>query len=257
MGFAAPARAYERSTVDSDPSRALFWRYRTVLVHPRDGSSQELEGARVTAALARSMATWNQAAEGCPSDFFFVDAGPAASEETNLSGGPHDGENRVVWRETWWPQDVDPATLALTTSVYRRSTGQLLDADIDVNGVHHTWTDADVPQPGLADAENTLTHELGHMLGLAHVTDPEATMFARSDSGEVNKRSLEADDIDGLCFIYPEGARTPGAPADEPMALMGGCAVRDATRDRPALWGLALGLAALVTRLRRRRAALR
>ncbi|MEN8691855.1 MAG: matrixin family metalloprotease, partial [Desulfobacterales bacterium] len=52
-------------------------------------------------------------------------------------------------------------------------------------------------------------HELGHVLGLAHATDPEAIMYPYA---HLDRRgaSLGKDDIDGLVFLYP----APNVPLD-------------------------------------------
>src|SRR4029450_623884 len=97
---------------------------------------------------------------------------------TNLYGAEPDGENRLVWHTDEWLDS--PAALALTPAVFRRTTGEITDADIDFNGVDYTWTTTDPPELVLTDVQNTATHELGHVLGLAHTPDPMATMFARS-----------------------------------------------------------------------------
>jgi MYXO-CTERM domain-containing protein len=62
------------------------------------------------------------------------------------------------------------------------------------------------PDCRFMDLRNTLTHEVGHLVGLAHVPDsqPAATMFARTTPGEIEKRSLSEDDIAGVCAIYPD-----------------------------------------------------
>jgi hypothetical protein len=73
------------------------------------------------------------------------------------------------------------------------------------NGVDWTFTDDPVAQPTAMDLQNTATHELGHLIGLDHAPDPESTMAASADSGETKKRDLTADDIAGLCAVYPVG----------------------------------------------------
>ncbi len=249
--LAAPtARAFERTRVDTDPDRAIFWQYRTVLLRPATATSGDLDATAVERALARSIATWNEAARGC-SDLLLRDDGPPGSLATNLSSGRPDFENRIVFREDEWPAEISSATLALTTLVYRRSTGEIEDADVDLNGVHHTFTDLDDPALAIVDVQNTLTHELGHLIGLAHVDDPEATMFAMSLPGDLDKRTLATDDRDGLCFVYPEGRLTPSAPRLPGGELMSGCATR------PARGGLAALLAPVMLALRRRRRAAR
>jgi hypothetical protein len=76
-----------------------------------------------------------------------------------------------------------------------------------------TWYDGPGPTPGLLgweDIQGVATHEYGHALGLAHSTDPDATMFGSSTPPNTNKRSIEADDIAGIQALY--GVRLPTKP---------------------------------------------
>ena len=57
------------------------------------------------------------------------------------------------------------------------------------------------------DLQGVATHEYGHALGLDHSSDPTATMFASSANGAIDFRSIEADDIAGIQFLY--GVRSP------------------------------------------------
>jgi hypothetical protein len=129
-------------------------------------------------------------------------------------------------------------------------------------------------QGSRADLANTLTHEFGHLVGLDHTCwdqggtpgvddssgqqiprcEPasalssevkEATMYNFQDPGETKKRTVEEDDIDGFCAIYPD---TMGAlecrRAVEPDD---GCGCRVGGSPRPVagslmILGLALGL---------------
>jgi hypothetical protein len=64
----------------------------------------------------------------------------------------------------------------------------------------------------IVDIENTVTHEVGHVLGLDHSSnDPfeenekirTATMYYATNPGITDGRSLESDDILGLQHLYP------------------------------------------------------
>lgn len=231
------ARAFERTRGES-PDTYLFWHRRSVTVHTAYATPEDLPADRVELAVGRSFDEWNDAALGC-SDLFLIDGGAPSGLDTNLVNGVHDGENRIVWREDSWPEELSDSILAQTTLVYDSRTGELFDADIDINGVHHFWTDTDEAGRVDTDVQNTITHELGHLLGLAHTPDPEATMFGTTTPGDLAKRSLAADDIAGLCFIYPEGLLTPAAPNIPGEPLTGGCAV-SSKRSGSAAWWLAV-----------------
>jgi hypothetical protein len=122
------------------------------------------------------------------------------------------------------------ALLAVTLTTMNLRTGELVDADIEMNGwngltgpqasgVYFTCQDLTAPictSPGYGqsgctwhDLQNTLTHEVGHLLGLDHPPEVEATMYRRADVGETKKRDLHPDDIAGICTIYPKDAPTP------------------------------------------------
>ncbi len=54
-------------------------------------------------------------------------------------------------------------------------------------------------------------HELGHVLGLGHSTDPTSIMFPSINSNCMSgPNGLGADDIQGIHFIYPTQSGTPG-----------------------------------------------
>lgn len=195
------AHAYRRETVDDAPDgAALYWPVRSIEFRDEFTGIPGIAPIDARSALAASMATWTRAG-GC-TDVTLTHVGPAASMRTSLSGGAPDGENRVVVRMSDWPLRVGPQTLAVTTVVYERSSAHIVDADIDINAVNRVWSTDDAPA-GTNDLENTLTHELGHALGFAHTDVPEATMFAEAELGETSKRSLDADDLDAVCTVYP------------------------------------------------------
>ena len=112
-------------------------------------------------------------------------------------------QNTVAFGRDAW--DFEPEALAMTITAWRRDSGELVDADIIVNEKHFVWGDDD---PDLNDLQNALTHEVGHLLGLAHSDDPEATMFASAVEGETSKRTLSADDVAGAAALYPQSAST-------------------------------------------------
>jgi len=128
---------------------------------------------------------------------------------------------------------------------------------------------------GRSELQNTLTHELGHLHGLEHPClasgDPArvddqgnpvpscgnasaasqaTTMFNFQDAGETKKETLEADDINAICKVYPL-ANDPGTCAAVGATSSGCCSV--ASPGERSDLSLLLAGATVLTVLRRRK----
>ncbi|MBZ0119073.1 MAG: matrixin family metalloprotease [Sandaracinaceae bacterium] len=254
LAFSSIANAFVRQRVDTAADAPeLWWRYRTIRMRPAYATLHDVPPESTRMAVLRSMDAWNAAAGPC-SDLLFEEGEPATGLDTNLTRGEiriDDAENRIVWREEPdWPEEAGTQTLALTTLIFRRTSGEILDADMDLNAEHQYWTVTDVPGMVATDVQNTVTHELGHVFGLGHSPDPDATMFFESAQGDLEKRTLAQDDIDGLCFMYPAGRGTPGAPLLSQPGLTSGCAVGSRGAHAPVF--LLMSIVLLARRVGRR-----
>jgi hypothetical protein len=169
--------------------------------------------------------------------------------------------NMISIRETW---NGDRNQLALTTVSFSTETGEIYDADMEINGAQPLSVGATVP--GRYDLQSIITHEAGHFLGLAHSNRAGATMSATYMPGVNDFITLDADDIAGICTVYEPGR---SAPACDPTPhrgfsaecgldpVIGGACSLAVTRDRsPAgVMAFALGLGLLAARPRPRRRA--
>jgi hypothetical protein len=151
------------------------------------------------------------------------------THQNNLYGP---NANAVLFHDDVWPYEESAgcspgrccdATVALTTVTFHPETGELWDADIEVNtACHPISTSLPVP-PDRYDLQSILQHETGHFLGLAHPPDPQAIMFYLYQPGNDGKRALNVDDVRGACTIYPPtGARSVAASVAEKGFVAGG-----------------------------------
>jgi hypothetical protein len=91
--------------------------------------------------------------------------------------------------------------------------------------------------------EDIQTHELGHVLGLNHSSDPAAIMYAVLNAGCVNAtRGLGADDMAGVRFIYgPDSPPTVSPPSAPTSVRVGFNEATDVLVSWPAVIGLPPG----------------
>jgi len=75
-----------------------------------------------------------------------------------------------------------------------------LQGDIHFNDETFAWGTGN--GGSVQDIQTIALHELGHSLGLGHSDDANAVMYASSPLGAI-RRSLAADDINGIRAIYP------------------------------------------------------
>jgi hypothetical protein len=138
-------------------------------------------------ALADSLETWSTA----PGSVFRVVSGASSSAVRAF-----DGENVVTWPASWsYPSQA----LAITTTTYVVDSGDILDADVELNPSVPWSSDGDA---GSIDLESVLVHELGHVAGLGHVDDPSAVMYPSINPGTV-RRALTPEDVAAIDATYP------------------------------------------------------
>jgi hypothetical protein len=277
VGLAVPAAAYVRTRSPGDGKYPLLWSNPRVTMTLRTSGAQIVPPNDFISAAQRAAATWSDPALAT-SVAFTIDAISDAP-----AGAVYDQVNSISFRtDSWDPPNYPDSALALTT-VFSQD-GQIVEADTEINAVdpRFQWgVLSDDPTIAATasevDLQNALTHELGHVIGLAHpctlgdppkpefddqgapvlsCSDPllppavrDATMFPSSEPGSISERSLSPDEVKALHDLYPPRAVPPPGLGDR----AGACRVAPAPSEPAAAASLALAAAALLARRRRAR----
>ncbi|MEO6952601.1 MAG: hypothetical protein ABI321_12370 [Polyangia bacterium] len=296
---ALPANAYVRSRTPH--GTATSWRSSCAIVQPDSGGTPDLGNDVTFATIHSSMQAWRDAVQGCAYlTLTYVDPAPLEAH--------YDGLNVIKFRTDKWchPDDSQSSDVcystvaaAITTVFYVDSPGSsndgtLLDTDVELNDINFTFQVVDPAAPlsmtprsgtSIADLENTLVHELGHLQGLDHTCKDSATpswevddsgnpppacsavgtlpaaeldrivnatMYNSATPGETKKRTPETDDVAGICAAYPL-ARAPSSCKAANISGYGkGCSYSDRGELPRSLAVLLVALA--IVALRRRNA---
>lgn len=132
--------------------------------------------------------------------------GRVSCDTTQYNCDGHGNANVILFSDDTWPHTDAESTFALTTVYFATGSGQIHDVDVEINGTNDRIVNGE-PLAGV-DLASILTHELGHFLGLGHTADQTAVMRLRYEPGKDNLRALRADDIAGICDMYPPGRAT-------------------------------------------------
>jgi MYXO-CTERM domain-containing protein len=209
---------------------------------------------------------WRASGAALPSVSTIPGAGRKVGYDPN---GPND--NVVAFAPEGW--EKAHGALAVTVLTFNSETGQIIDADLVVNGGGRYFqrferdesNQSDAPvsiengssgdssaRTSRYDLQSVVTHELGHFFGLGEDYDnTKGTMYISTRPGEIHKRVLSAIDSDTITALY--AARPPD------LAGSRGCGRSQVAPSNPSTssWiGFAaamLGLGLLGAARRRRR----
>ena len=233
---AAPTTAHAYDLQTTSTGKALRWPSGEVLVEPAmSAGPPELTDSEAVGALQIAVSSWQAALYG-------AEVGIALGAAPSGAMAMGDGVNSVRWALDAGDPGVDVGLLAKTHVAYQVEDGAILEADIVVNAADFVWTTSVTPG-GCSDSydlEGSISHELGHLLGLGHSLDPEATMFATGGPCETLKRDLTGDDASAIEFLYHDLPPPGGvAPSPTTCAAAGGSGSPAALAVLAAMLGLA------------------
>lgn len=238
------AHAYCRTTTATlpanySPSRGcfaeglpLFWKNACVGYSINHAASARVAFADATAVIDQAFATWVEATcadTGVAVGIKAVNVGAVDCAEVRYNpDGPN--QNAIVFRDDGWPYNDPNNTLGLTTVTFNADTGEIYDADMEINASGKNLTLGDpVPKDGF-DLLSVVTHEAGHFYGLAHAQSSTSTMYASYKPGTSALRTLAADDVAGICAIYPNATKRAVAPSVDASGFLSADACDPAPR---------------------------
>lgn len=278
------SQTYSRSRqVELDTtSQCLWWKENTTIVYRinSDGNA-ETPGDTEFTAIQRAFGTWQTELAGCAS--LTLQEGPRTSSRQatydSTVDPPAANENIILFRQrrcagvapngdACWSDgscgskydcwQYTEGAIAITTTSFSPRNAQVFDSDIELNTPSFIFTTVDSP-PCVrgsetvnciaTDVQNTMTHEVGHLLGLAHINDAASTMNPRAVTGELTKRVLDPGSKKFVCDVYPKGqaSKTCFIPK---LGIESGKLAKTGCTEVPGLTMLALG--AWLSRRRKR-----
>lgn len=281
LTWTTPAEAYCRTTTcipsencEYDPVTGcavngtfLEWKRSCVSFSvQQDGSPRRgIDYEEAHSIIAGAFANWLDTS--CPGGRPSLDIADLGAVSCNAPQYNQSGPNANVWmfRDDAWESDrgfAGAAELAITIVTYHPDTGEIYDADVEINShqIPITIGDENVQY----DLASIVTHEAGHFLGLSHSRVLDSVMRVNYLPGTTSLRQLAEDDREGICAIYPPDREVPNGNCTPRHGFTsacyrpndGGCSIASQTVGRaPPLprWAFAaLALLAASTWVRRR-----
>lgn len=123
--------------------------------------------------------------------------------DTTVNRASFDGIHVIAWGRT------SGTALGVTYTWYYTATHEVAEVDTIMNQKFPWYWNAANPactDANSYDAQDILTHELGHWMGLNDTYDAifsNNTMFGYGSKGEIKKDTLTTGDINGVKAIYP------------------------------------------------------
>lgn len=209
LAWSVPTDAYLHFAVDvSGRTAPLRWTTTPVRWYATNLGVANVSASAFQTAVGRAFDTWQNVPTASIAFSFagFTSASPFDEDGLSVLGFEDEPDLERV--------------LGSTSFVIDDVTGTIVEADVFFNSAFQ-WSTSDPGQTGRFDLQSVATHEIGHLLGLAHsalgetelrpsggrrVLASSAVMFPISfGAGNIADRTLQPDDIAGVSDLYPDG----------------------------------------------------
>jgi hypothetical protein len=204
FGWIMPVRAYTLQYTDSTAAFQIKWPSREIKVALSTSLSAPpaniKAGSDVVGATRRALARWAEAA-----NIQFIET---SSNALSISArGAGDNVSLITIADTPDNRSVFNSSdrTGRTRVFYDPATGTIMEADVVINPSAQFSTDG---TPGTYDLEATLTHEIGHLIGLEHSNEAGSVMQPRLginglyEQAAFSARTLSDDDRAGVHALY-------------------------------------------------------
>jgi len=266
---------YVRSRVTSqdESTQCLYWTANRITWQQSSVGNPQTAGDTEFTAVRNSFKSWQDIFANCGN--LEIVEGPVVDDRSVGYVQQGDNRNLVLFR-TRRCSDVVPAgaackdedscanefdcwdhgdgTIGITLTTYDERSGIIYDSDIELNAAAYIFTTADgggtcgpisTTNCVSTDVQNTVTHEVGHFIGLDHTSAAGSTMKPSAQPGELSKRNIDSGSASFVCAAYPQGRASQSClhpAADDDLGKKGlKCASTGAGVWLPALaaWMLA------------------
>jgi Matrixin/Carboxypeptidase regulatory-like domain len=202
---AVPLGAYLKlGTTVGNRNETLRWRQFPVRYFVSNTGVDGVTPQQFQTAVTRAFNTWHGVGTAQTSSQFvgFTQARPLREDGATVLG--------------YLNRPDQDTTLAATSFTQDTTDGRIVESDIFFNSIF-LWSTSDSGTAGRFDVESIALHEIGHLLGLSHsaigetellaggrrVIAAESVMFPIAFTrGNIDDRTLKADDIAGISDIY-------------------------------------------------------
>lgn len=204
--FAVSAFSYTPQFADPQKKIPVHWNKKIIEISISESlinkSSNIKSDENILEVINRSLNQWQNAAD---IEFRFT---ISDKQSVSPSGKFGDGISLITIAQT--PENIllfgeKANDVSAITKVFFDRKGNISEADIVLNPIQFFSTDGTI---GTFDLEATLTHEIGHLLGLEHSRIIGSTMHIHQGKNGIynlpgfNSRTISDDDRAGIISIY-------------------------------------------------------